>query len=286
MHGEFCPLGYELDSVSFGGGVQSTAMAVLAAEGLLGKPVFIFANTGADSEDPRTLEYVAQHSRPYIERHGFEFVEVAAEGETLYQATTNMETARGALIPMRGENGAPFSRQCTQSWKIVPIHREIKRRMDMQGLRVREGSRKRIVRPWRQGIGFSLDEAHRMKVGRVVAFFEDYYPLIDLRLTRADCLAIIRRAGLPEPPQSACWFCPWKTRAKWVLLRKERPDLFAKAVELEATVQEKLQQRGLRSAWMSDHGAQHRMSLDEVIGDQAAMFDDEDFACSGNHCMV
>lgn len=274
---------FNLDSVSFGGGVQSTAMAVLAAEGLLGSPVFIFANTGADSEDPRTLEYVAQHSRPYIERHGFEFVEVAAEGETLYQAANN--PTRGALIPMRGENGAPFSRQCTQSWKIVPIHREIKRRMDAQGLRVREGNRKRIVRPWRQGIGFSLDEAHRMRVGQVVTFFEDYHPLIDLRITRADCLAIIRKAGLPEPPQSACWFCPWKTRAKWLLLRQERPDLFAKAVELEATIQEKLRQRELRSAWMGDHGARYRIPLDEVIGDQSAMFD-EDYACSGNHCMV
>lgn len=42
--------------ISYGGGVQSTAMIVLAAQGKLG-PVTdaIFANVGDDSEHPQTL---------------------------------------------------------------------------------------------------------------------------------------------------------------------------------------------------------------------------------------
>lgn len=41
------------------------------------------------------------------------------------------------------------------------------------------------------------------------------------------------RAGLPEPPRSACWFCPFNSGRRWSELRRDRPELFERAVELE-----------------------------------------------------
>ena len=53
--------------VSWGGGVQSTALLVLAAQGKVDYQRFVFANVGEDSENPDTLRYIAEHSRPYAE---------------------------------------------------------------------------------------------------------------------------------------------------------------------------------------------------------------------------
>jgi hypothetical protein len=47
-----------VDSFSYGGGIQSTAVLALSGRGVLGWRTFLFANTGDDSEDPKTLVYV------------------------------------------------------------------------------------------------------------------------------------------------------------------------------------------------------------------------------------
>ena len=45
--------------ISYGGGVQSPALLVMAARGELGKvDAALFCNVGDDSEHPETLEYV------------------------------------------------------------------------------------------------------------------------------------------------------------------------------------------------------------------------------------
>lgn len=65
-----------LRSVSYGGGVQSTALLVLAAQGRIDYPLFLFANVGADSEHPASLRYVREVAMPYAEAHGIELVEL------------------------------------------------------------------------------------------------------------------------------------------------------------------------------------------------------------------
>ena len=78
-----------LRAVAYGGGVQSTALLVLAAQGQIDFPVFLFCNVGADSEDPATLTYVEDHAKPYAALHGIQLHElhrVRRDGttETLY----------------------------------------------------------------------------------------------------------------------------------------------------------------------------------------------------------
>lgn len=57
--------------ISYGGGVQSTALIVLAATGKIGHvDAALFANVGDDSEHPDTIRYVREVATPWAARHG------------------------------------------------------------------------------------------------------------------------------------------------------------------------------------------------------------------------
>jgi hypothetical protein len=65
--------------VSYGGGVQSNALLVLAAQGRIDYRTFLFANVGDDSEHPATLRYVRGVAMPYAAAHGIALDQAAAE---------------------------------------------------------------------------------------------------------------------------------------------------------------------------------------------------------------
>lgn len=221
---------------SFGGGVQSTAVAVLVKRKELLVDTFIFANVGEDSENPETLRYVAEVVRPYLMRHNLSFVEVRKKGETLRETVMNPQR-RSVVIPAyrRTERTTSIQRRnCTNDWKIEPVTKWISRRYTGQHVQV--------------GLGISTDEVHRVrdrlwhdKDGRRKLGFwrQRWYPLIELNLSRQDCVAIIEKEGLPVPPKSSCYFCPFMRRAEWATLRAENPELFDKAVELETAMNNK-----------------------------------------------
>lgn len=56
-----------LSVISYGGGVQSTAMMVLAAQGELAVDAMLFANVGNDSERKATLNYVRDVAIPFAD---------------------------------------------------------------------------------------------------------------------------------------------------------------------------------------------------------------------------
>ena len=102
---------------SYGGGVQSTACLVLAAQGIISYPTFLFCNVGDDSEDPKTLDYVHLYAIPYAKAHGIDLLELHKrdrEGQiiTLYGNLTK-PNSRSIGIPVRMNNsGAPGKRSC------------------------------------------------------------------------------------------------------------------------------------------------------------------------------
>ena len=113
----------QLRTFSYGGGVQSTAALVLAAEGRIDFPIFLFCNVGDDSEHPATLAYVANVAKPYAFAHGIALHELRhmrkdGEEETLYKKLTR-PNSRSTGIPIRLEgSGAPSNRSCTSQFKI------------------------------------------------------------------------------------------------------------------------------------------------------------------------
>ncbi|MFF4607949.1 phosphoadenosine phosphosulfate reductase [Streptomyces sp. NPDC001339] len=266
----------ELRFFSFGGGWQSTAALVLASRGEIPYRHFIFANVGDDSEHPGTLRYIAEHARPFAEQHGIELTEVErirrdGTTETLFSRLTR-EGSRSLPIPVRMSNGAPGTRSCTADFKIKVIARELKRRGASRD------------NPATVGIGISVDEIGRANKRRAEPYERIDYPLLDLGIRRTDCVRIIRSAGLPMPPKSACWFCPFHRPSVWADMRREEPELFQRACDLEALLNER------RAVLERDPVFLTRFNrpLEDAIPDGVDVlpFADEDSGCDSGWCMT
>lgn len=220
-----------LTTISYGGGVQSTAMLVLAVQGKLGYPVTnaLFANVGDDSEHPATLEYVRNVARPWAAAEGgirvIELRRHKRDGteETLWGRLMK-EGSRSLPIPVRMDNGAPGQRSCTADFKIHVVGKWLK------------ANGASADSPATVCIGISTDEITRVSNKRVMPYERPVYPLIDLGLDRSACQALIAAAGLPVPPKSSCFFCPFHRPQMWSEMRRDEPELFWKAAELEATL--------------------------------------------------
>lgn len=252
--------------VSYGGGVQSTALLVLAAQGEIDYRTFLMANVGDDSEHPATLAYVRDVAMPYAAAHGLELVEldkVLRDGttETLYGRLTR-PGSRSFPIPVRmPDTGAPGTRSCTMDFKIRVIGRELRRR----------GASAET--PATVAIGFSTDELHRANRKRTQPWEVPAYPLLDLGLSRASCSALIARAGLPAPPKSACYFCPFHRPATWAEMRRDEPELFDRSVALERLLNERCDELGRDHVYLTRFGR----PLDEAIAEaQPTLFDEPD----------
>lgn len=265
-----------LNVVSYGGGVQSTALLVLAAEREIDFPVFVFANTGDDSENPDTLAYIRQTARPYAEQHGVELHTIKREWRdgrdwSLLDLLMN-EASRSIEIPVRMSNGSPGNRSCTIDFKIRVIAAWLKSHGATPD------------QPAHMALGISLDELQRARSSSGNPLYDVCYPLIDRRLDRSACVALIAGAGLPVPPKSSCWFCPFHPLTVWREMRDTRPDLFAKSVALEARLNERRAKIGKDEVWLT----RKLVPLDRAIGDgvQPSLFGDEDDNCESGFCLT
>ena len=261
---------------SYGGGVQSTAALVLAVQGKIDYHTFLFCNVGLDSENPATLTYVQEIVKPYALVNGIELVELQkrrnGELDTVYGRLTRPES-RSIGIPIRMSNGAPGNRTCTVDFKILVVARWTKQ----------HGATKDA--PATIGLGISLDEFQRMRSDSGIAHERLDYPLITLRLDRSACMEIIRQAGLPIPPKSSCWFCPFHSLRAWQEMRQEQPEMFMKAVALEQHINERRAKLGRDQVWFTDKCK----PLDKVTTDlmQHSLFASEETdGCESGYCMV
>jgi hypothetical protein len=274
-------MGTPIRAISFGGGVQSTALLVLAATGRIDFPVFLFANTGDDSEEPATLDYLHRYAMPYAARHGIELHELRRtrrDGsiETLRGRLTR-EGSRSLPIPVRMSNGAPGTRSCTADFKIKVVGRWLKQHGANAGS------------PAVVGIGISLDELERVNNRRAMPYEIPVYPLLDHRppLRRYDCERIITAAGLPVPVKSACWFCPLKAARRWAEMRRDRAALFDAACALEDLLNDRRRALGKDPVWLT----RYNRPLREAIPAAQRMLpgfdiDGDDALCDNSSCFT
>jgi 3'-phosphoadenosine 5'-phosphosulfate sulfotransferase (PAPS reductase)/FAD synthetase len=275
-------------AVSYGGGVQSNGLLVLAAKGIIDFKTFLFCNVGDDSENPETLAYVDKYAKPYAKKHGLEIVtlqktrlrgEQAGEPVTLYQTITR-PGSRSIPIPVRmNGNGAPGNRSCTVEFKIHVVDRWLRK----QGAhRNNEGAE--------VALGISLDEFQRAKQNidtDTLAWKTNVFPLLDSLprpYTRQDCINEILSAGLPVPPKSSCWFCPYHSLSVWQEMRTQNPAQFWQAVELERFINKRREKLGLDRVWFTSK----LKPLDDVTTDhkQLNLFDDDEDFCESGYCLI
>lgn len=230
---------YDLTYMSFGAGVQSTALLILAAEGRIPKPdVAIFADTGA--ELPATYEHVNRMGMWAVSK-GIKLRVVTAgslEHAVFHGMNgTKMRPSIPAFIKTPTGRGVQ-RRHCTYDFKMRPILRAVR-----QELGLATGQRAKGRFSVLALLGISYDEAQRMKPSRE-EWITHSYPLVDLGLRRMDCVDIIRVAGITVPPRSACRFCPFHRETYWRWLRDTHPDQFRLACDFDEALRNS--QPGLR----------------------------------------
>lgn len=241
---------------SSGGGVQSTAVCVLIAQGKLPKPdISVIADTSR--EQSAVWEYLETHIHPLLTKAGVP-LEIAPHS----LATVDLYSRKGdLLLPMYTENGKlPIF--CSTEWKKRVVRRYI--RTKGYG----------PANPCVTWIGISVDEVSRIKDSDVN--WQRYeYPLIDLGLSRKDCVELVLGYGLPTPPRSSCWMCPFHSDAEWLHIKTTMPEDWQKAVELEQEIQAK-------DAGLAFHKS--RVPLDQVIFKGEA--ESTDGVCDSGYCFV
>jgi hypothetical protein len=225
--------------LSLGAGVQSSALALMAARkevaGYAPLDAAIFADT---QDEPQSVYVWLEWLENEIARspHPFPIYRVTVgklSEETLRVRGDNGRVWSKSNIPHftkmpNGDTGIMPSRQCTQDFKIRPI---LKKARELAG--IKRGQKTVGVMQW---IGISLDEVHRMKPSRD-AWSESVWPLVDMRMRRHDCLLWMERNGYPKPPRSSCVYCPYHSDAEWRRLKIEEPEAFAQAAAFERRLQ-------------------------------------------------
>jgi hypothetical protein len=262
--------------ISYGGGVQSTALIVLAVKGDIAPiDAALFCNTGDDSEHPDTLKFVREIMVPWAGERGVTIHEIQrvtkGKNQTLWGRMIDHD--RDSLsepIPVYGWSGAPLSRVCTVDHKIRVLERWIKKNCEHL--------------PVETLIGISVDEIERAKPGES-SYEIRRYPLLDLGLNRLDCAKVIADAGLPVPPKSSCFFCPFHSLLTWAELRRDRPDLFDKAAHLEDVLNQRRAKREKEPVYLT----RKKMPLrDAVQVASDSLFPQNEMAgqCDSGYCFI
>lgn len=220
--------------LSLGAGVQSSTIALMAAAGEITPmpKAAIFADTEAEPASVyKWLEWLERQLPFPVHR-------VTNGSLTKRSLTTfvNRKTGRPyvkSLIPafIQNADGSQglLGRSCTYDHKIIPITRKVR-----ELALIKRGQSHLGAVQW---IGISFDEIHRMKPSRD-KWSQHRWPLIEMEMTRSDCVKWMQKNGFPKPPRSACVYCPFHSDHEWRRLKNHEPEAFAAAVQFERDLQQ------------------------------------------------
>ena len=243
---------------SYGGGIQTIAIDVLIHRGAIARPdLSVIADT--TREAPTTWAYLDNVMRPYLREVGVN-VEVAPHD----LSKADLYRGESLVIPAFHEAGKRLA-FCSGEWKRDVIKRWLRLR----------GVEKCDV--W---IGYSWDERRRCTQD-ARDWYNHVHPLLEMvpaPLTRDDCIALIRDEGLPVPSKSRCFMCPHQNDEEWAQVKHEWPELWGKAVDLEAAAREL---DDLGGVWFH----KQRVPLDQVVLKTGNEFEPAR-GCDGQGCFT
>src|SRR5690606_30683542 len=168
------PVTANLRLLSLGAGVQSTTLALMAAEGSLDRlDGAIVADTGWEPQ------------REYDRLDRLEQVLQGAGIPLCRVSRGNLR--RDAFNPSTGYASIPYfirnpdgsegmgRRQCTAEYELAPINQKVRELLGASPPDYRRVPRGRVAEQW---IGFSKDEVHRVSDARGVSYIRKRYPLL------------------------------------------------------------------------------------------------------------
>lgn len=257
----------KLRVLSFGAGVQSTTIALMAARGEIPAPdCAIFADTG--DEPDAVYEHLA-----WIRSGVLPFpVHIVNCGSLSAALKSGNDEAR---IPWHVGAGGLGGRQCTRNWKIRPIRRKIR---ELLGVGPRGYIAPNSVESW---IGISTDEIERVGPSGC-RFIHNRHILIEARMSRQGCYKWLEERQYRVPPKSRCKYCPFQGNAGWRDLR-DSPDEWAETIEFDGWLREPAQVARFRGE-MFLHPSRVPLSQADISppAEGADLFGQE----CGGHCGV
>lgn len=220
--------------VSYGAGTNSTAMLIELVRRGTPPNLILFADTGG--ERPETYGFITTFDR-WLREHG-------APGVTLVhyvrrdgsRHTLELDCLKKGMLPSL----AYGFKSCSLRFKRDPQDKFV-------------NHWEPAVAWWRGGgkvvkyIGYHSGESRRYD--RAVKEDEKYvyrFPLVEWGWDGAKCRDVIAEVGLTSPGKSACFFCPATTKPEIIELSRRHPQLYKRALDMEAGARENLQTvRGL-----------------------------------------
>ncbi len=181
------------------------------------------------------------------------------------------------VVLERGDSRYP--RECTNNWKIRPFRRAVRELMENRSIPVRPGA----VEAW---LGISLDEWRRAK-DSPVKYLIHRFPLLELEMTRADCITWLREHDLPVPPKSNCIFCPFQSDASWRSLKRTGGVEWRIALEVDEKIRNMHEPRlsflHRRCMPLTSVRIPEDFGLEQA---QIDLFDLEDAECDSGFCFL
>lgn len=223
--------------LNLGAGVQSSCLALMAAKGEV-KPMpdfAVFADTQAEPSNVYEWLDWLKTQLPYpvitVTKGSLteEVLKIRIKPVSIYsdKPMTYLRTSIPVFgLTPSGEKRAALGRSCTAEFKIRPILKEIRKRCGIVN-----GQKEISVTQW---IGISYDEMQRMKLAGD-PWTQHRWPLVEKRMTRSHCKEWLSQNKYPEPPRSACYYCPFHDNEEWARMKKEDPVHFEKAVVFDKT---------------------------------------------------
>lgn len=261
--------------LSLGWGVQSWTLAAMVALKEL-PPLDFVIHADTTWETQRTYEFATIWG-PWLIDHDVKLITVS-EPEQAKKATTFKTDIPAFTVSAVNNIHGQLRRQCTGRWKITPIRRFVAEELARRGLSKSTG----IVEQW---LGITTDEWQRAKDSDV-QYITHRYPLLQMDMSRGDCIIWLQSHGLPVPPKSACTFCPYHSKRAWEEMKREGGADWTQAIEID------LQIRDVRPPYpLYVHPA--RVPLAEAVNipedydyEQLSLIDDADAECGSGYCFI
>ena len=213
-----------MNIVSYGAGVNSTAMLVGMYEKGIPVDLILFADPG--SEQPYTYDYLPIMD-DWLARHGMPCIQtVYCTDKNGDRLTLEQECLRSGTLPAIAygykkcslkHKAGPQDKFCNNYPPCREVWARGEKVVKYIGYDVGETSRRENVR--------EQDEADPK--------YTKIYALMDWGWTREDCVAAIQRAGLPLPGKSSCFFCPSMKKKEIRTLYHRHRDLYERAIAIE-----------------------------------------------------
>lgn len=220
--------------ISYGIGVDSTAMLIAMHLRGIRPDLILFADTGA--EKPETYAYIPIMNA-WLASVGFPLITIVC-----YQPKrAPYSTLEGKCLANQTLPSLAFGKHsCSLVFKVEPQNKYV-----AQWLPAKRAwaAGRRVIK----AIGYdngAQDCRRRAKAdaavhkkelnGNTESFFYKYwYPLQEWKIDRIACLLLIANAGLPCPVKSACFFCPASKKSEIIWLRNTHPVLFQRSIAME-----------------------------------------------------